>query len=59
MYINKISTYKEYNLKYKKDIEKILLDIKNKEVIDANIKEVKKEAIKEIKQEILKVLKRR
>ena len=37
IYINKISTYKEYNLKYKKDIEKILLDIKNKEVIDINI----------------------
>ena len=36
-FIIKISTYKEYDSIYKKDIEKKLLDIKNKKIIDINI----------------------
>ena len=38
-FIIKISTYKEYDSIYKKDIEKKLLDIKNKKIININILE--------------------
>ena len=36
-FITKISTYKEYNSIYKKDIENKINDIKNKEIININI----------------------